>query len=314
MKRQEKVLKHIKKAGIGVEIGPSHNPIAPKKSGYNVHIIDHMSREELVKKYTGHGLNLSRIEDVDFVWQGQSYAELLGHTNYYDWIIASHVIEHAPDLIGFLNDCTEILNENGVISLVIPDKRYCFDHYRPITGLAQLIDSHHQQAKIHSPGAVAEYMLNVVARAGNIAWSAHETGNYTLVHSLNDAQRGMTTVIDDQSYIDVHAWCFVPHSFRLLMHDLFELGLISVREIEFYPTDGCEFYMTLGKHGKGISQSRLALLEAIDDEIIAGINGTPKTWQDHLTSQAKATKAGIKNGFKKALSRTKYFIRDRTSN
>ena len=304
MNRQEKILKHIDKTGQGVEIGPSHNPVAPKSEGFRVHVIDHMSREELIEKYKDHGVDISRIEAVDFVWKDQSYSQLLGKQNHYDWVIASHVIEHTPDLIGFLNDCSEVLNDDGVISLVIPDKRYCFDHYRPITSLAQLIDGHLQKATIHSPGTVAEYRLNVVSRSGNIAWSAHDSGTYNFVHSLDLALKDMQSVLNHQVYIDVHAWCFVPHSFRLLMHDLYELGLIAVREIDFYPTEGCEFYITLGKQGRGVEQSRLELLNAIDEEIQAGIVGAAIA----PTSRANRLIQKVKRLLKKVLRKTKNFL------
>ncbi len=150
MTRKEKVLRHINQNGHGIEIGPSHNPIAPKREGYKVHIIDHMSREQLITKYKEHHVNLDNIEEVDFVWQGGNYSELTGKSKYYDWIIASHVIEHTPDLICFLNDCDTILKDDGVISLVVPDKRYYFDHYRPITGISKIIDSHVSENNIHS--------------------------------------------------------------------------------------------------------------------------------------------------------------------
>ena len=78
MNRKEKVLRHINKNGQGVEIGPSHSPVAPKKEGYKVHIIDHMSREQLIAKYKDHHVNLENIEEVDFVWRGDNYWELTG--------------------------------------------------------------------------------------------------------------------------------------------------------------------------------------------------------------------------------------------
>src|SRR5689334_17671755 len=133
MTREEKVLDKIDKKGIGLEIGPSHAPLAPKRKGFNVHIIDHMSKDELVKKYTGHSVELNNIEEVDYIWSGDSYAELTGKTNFYDWIIASHLIEHTPDLISFLKQCEEVLKDEGVLSLVVPDIRYHFDYFRPIT-------------------------------------------------------------------------------------------------------------------------------------------------------------------------------------
>lgn len=278
MNRKAKILRHIERSGRGIEIGPSHNPVAPKKDGYQVHIIDHMSREQLIEKYQAHGLDLSQIEAVDFVWQGESYAELTGKTDYYDWIIASHVIEHAPDLISFINSCDEVLKADGVLSLVIPDKRYCFDHYRPITGLAKIIDNHLQKSINHTPGTIAEYFLNVVSQSGQIAWNAETSGDYQFVHSIDNALEGMASVMQEDAYIDVHAWCFVPHSFRLMMHDLFGLGLIALKEIDFYQTDGFEFYMTLGRQGAGIQQSRMDLLKQVDAEIAEGMQ-TPSRWR-----------------------------------
>lgn len=267
MTREEKIFRHIDKNGYGIEIGPSHNPIAAKKDGYKTHIIDHMSREQLIAKYKDHNVNLHNIEEVDFVWKGESYSELTGKTQYYDWIIASHIIEHTPDFIGFLNDCDAILKDDGVISLVVPDKRYCFDHYRPITGISKIIDSHFQKSAIHTPGTVVEYFLNVVSRSGSIAWNSDTTGEYNFVHSRENALQGMKSVLHDNAYLDVHAWCFVPHSFRLIIHDLFSLGFISLKEVDFYPTDGYEFYITLGRRGLGIKQARIELLEIIEYEM-----------------------------------------------
>jgi SAM-dependent methyltransferase len=275
MTRNEKILAHIQKSGHGIEIGPSHAPIAPKKDGYRVDIIDHMSREQLLIKYADHGVNLANIEEVDHVWTGQTYAALTQKPKHYDWIIASHVIEHSPDLIDFLNNCEAVLKDGGVLSLVVPDKRYCFDHFRPITGLAKIIDSHLSKDTFHSAGTVAEYFLNVVSKAGDIGWHAHTGGDFKLVHTLQDAINGMQQVQTQQSYIDAHAWCFVPHSFRLLIRDLHALGLIGFQEIDFQPTDGYEFYITLGKSPKPLQSasettpqlSRLDMLAQIEIEV-----------------------------------------------
>lgn len=267
MNRNEKILKHINKNGQGIEIGLCANPIAPKKAGFNVHVIDHASREQLIAKYDGHGVNLDNIEEVDFVWQGESYAELTGKHKYYDWIIASHVIEHTPDIIKFINDCDAILNDDGVLSLAIPDKRYCFDHYRAISGISKAIDTHLSQSTLHSPGTVADHLLNVVSQSGKIAWDSQTNGERKLIHSIADARQAMNNLIQKNVYIDVHGWCFVPHSFRVMIHDLFHLGLIPLQEVEFYPTEGCEFYMTLGRKGKGTNRSRLEMLEAIEVEL-----------------------------------------------
>ena len=74
MSREERILHHINKKGRGIEIGPSYNPIAPKKDGYKVHVIDHMDREQLIEKYKNEDVKLDNIEHVDFVWKGETYS------------------------------------------------------------------------------------------------------------------------------------------------------------------------------------------------------------------------------------------------
>ena len=180
LSRRDCILPFVDKAGLGIEIGPSHNPIAPKREGFNVHVIDHMSREQLVQKYGAHAVRLERIEEVDFVWTGgQSYAELTGRRGGYDWIIASHVIEHTPDLIAFLADCEAVLKETGVLCLVVPDKRFCFDRFRPVTGLARVIDADMSNAAF--PFRTARQVSVVWARvlasrisyAGELGWELY---------------------------------------------------------------------------------------------------------------------------------------------
>ncbi len=266
MKREDKILKLVNKTGYGVEIGPSYSPVAPKKAGYKVQIIDHMNREQLLAHYQGHGQPLENIEEVDYVWKGESYQELTGKSKFYDWIIASHVIEHTPDLIGFLENCDHILKDEGVLSLAIPDSRYSFDHFRPLTSLAHVLDAHFQKHTRPSAGTAYEYHLNVVSKGGQIVWKNHARGEYRFIHSPEKARQTMEQVLQEQAYIDLHVWCFTPSSFRLLLHDLYNLGLSPFKECIFFPTVGCEFFVTLGRKGNGMHVDRLSLLKKIKAE------------------------------------------------
>jgi hypothetical protein len=261
MQRNEKILHRIDPGGRGLEIGPCYGPVAPKRAGFHVDILDHLDRDGLIRKYQQLGQVVDQIEPVDYVWNGEPYAELIGKTKYYDWIIASHVIEHTPDLIGFLNDCDRILKDTGALSLAIPDARYCFDHFRPLTGLSKIIDAHLNRHTIHTAGTVAEYLLNVVSCGGRIAWDAETSGPFAFCHSLEQARGTIEEVMQRQAYIDVHAWCFTPHSFRLILRDLFDLGFVPFREIAFFPTQGCEFFVTLGRQGDCPVIDRQEILE-----------------------------------------------------
>ena len=261
MQRSEKVLHRIDSRGRGMEIGPSYGPIAPKRSGFHVDILDHLDRDAPMRKYqNAPGVNMDQIEPVDYIWNGEPYAELIGEMKCYDWIIASHLIEHTPDLIGFLNDCDSVLNDTGVLSLVIPDARYCFDHFRPLTGLSKIIDAHLNRQGFTPPEQSPSTSSISSPAEDRLPGTPRPRG-----HSRSPTHRtkpgALEAFMQQHAYLDLHAWCFTPHSFRLILSDLFDLGLVPFRELAFFPTEGCEFFVTLGREGKGPAMDRQQMLE-----------------------------------------------------
>ncbi len=260
MDRNSKIFYNLDPKGFGLEIGPSHNPIAPKIAGFNVKVLDHLSDEGLILNYVGHGVCLENIEHVDYVWNGEPFAELVGAEHVFDWIIASHVIEHTPCLITFIKHCEGVLKEGGVLSLAVPDKRYCFDVYREKTGLSPVLDAFRERRKIHSSGTAADYFLNVVTKGGNLAWSRDYDGETRFTHGLGEAKQAIKAIENDGVFLDVHSWVFTPCSFRLLIEDLYQLGYIRLRETSFFDTEGCEFFITLGMQGLGPTLTRMELV------------------------------------------------------
>lgn len=247
LNRNQKALSLILKGGLGLEIGPSHNPIAPKSKGYSVHIVDHLDAAGLKKKYADHNINLDLIEDVDYVWDGKkSLAELIGAKSRYDYIIASHVIEHIPDLISFLQACEALLNENGVLSLVVPDKRYCFDYFNPVTNTGELLDAWINKSSKPSPGKIFDHISNASKRGG-IAWDASNRDELSFVHTFFDAKIAFEKALESNEYVDVHLWRFTPASLRLIFADLSGLGLIGLYPALEFDTEGCEFFVSLTK-------------------------------------------------------------------
>jgi SAM-dependent methyltransferase len=263
MTREEIILAPIKRDGLGLEIGAGWGPVAPKKQGFRVQVLDYCDKQALIDTWEPRGISVENVEEVDFVWDGRPYAELIGARHIYDWIVGSHVLEHTTDLVGFLNDCESVLKEDGVLSLAVPDKRYCFDHFRPITGLARVIDAARNRPRLHSAGMAAEYYLNIVTLAGKIAWDTKQKGDFELIYSLEQAKEALRDAGEREIYLDIHEWCFTPLSFRLMMRDLFELGFIQLKELAFHGTEGCEFYVALARNGKVPTESRLEFLRQI---------------------------------------------------
>lgn len=269
--REEKVFHLLDQTGLGLEIGPSHNPVAPKKKGFNVHILDHATAAQLREKYKGHeiyGVKLENIEEVDFVWHGESFQELIGKTGCYDWIIASHVIEHVPDLISYLQQCEALLKPTGILSLVIPDKRYCFDYFSSSSSTGDVLDAYAEKRVRPSPGQIFDHFANASKRNGRIAWSPGERGGADeLMHTFAGAQTQWVQSVTTTDYIDAHCWRFTPASFRLLVSDLLDIGLIGLEIKAEFDTTGCEFYVSLGKKvGSPVKLDRLAALQANKSE------------------------------------------------
>ena len=73
MDRKALIRKNLNLNGIGLEIGPSDNPVCAKREGYHVEILDCNSKEEKLR--TKHMEDRAmEFEDVDYVWKGERYA------------------------------------------------------------------------------------------------------------------------------------------------------------------------------------------------------------------------------------------------
>jgi len=226
--------RHLRKDGLGLEIGPSHRPLAPRSAGYDVRIMDYLSKADLVAKYSALGIDSTQIEDVDYVWSGQPYAELMGGTDKFDWIIASHVIEHMPDFIGFLQNCRSVLKVGGVLSLAVPDKRFTFDAERDCTTLAPIIDAHTRGDKHPSAGAVAEFLLLSVMKEGAITWDPFSKRQFAPSehrYSVEEVLTQYRNVANRGEYVDSHVWAFTPSSFLRLIDQLQRIGFLAGFEI-----------------------------------------------------------------------------------
>jgi len=62
----------------------------------------------------------------------------------YDFVLSSHTLEHVANPLRALREWFRVLKEGGVLVLVVPHKDGTFDHRRPVTPLAHLIQDHEQ--------------------------------------------------------------------------------------------------------------------------------------------------------------------------
>jgi hypothetical protein len=252
--RARQLLGPIDRSARIVEIGPSHNPIAPKAGGWKTTTVDHASRDDLVKKYAGQpGVDVSRIEHVDCIWTAGSLADAIPRPLHgtFDAFIASHVIEHSTDLIGFLDAAESLLSPNGTVILAVPDKRYCFDYFRPATTTSEVLHANATGRSRHTRRIAFDHTAYVVNNDGNGAWGQHPIGRIEFYHTLEEAGQVFAAVNEDPSapYRDFHAWQFTPASFELLLLELARLKKTDWQIQRITPAMGCEFHAWLRRGG-----------------------------------------------------------------
>lgn len=254
-------------SGRGLEIGPL---AAPRliKGEVDVLYVDHASTAELHAKYAedlSMRDRLDEIVDVDAVWDGStSLAEVLGDRAPVDFVLASHVVEHAPDVIGWLRQIEDVLVDGGRLCLVIPDMRLCFDVNRDLTTMGDLVDAHLRGLVRPSPGQVYDFHSRMVAVDAAAMWAG--TADYRGLwrsdvdpddHGWALAQQAMTS--DD--YLDAHCSVFTPASFLDLFARIARLGLTELAVSQFVGSQPgtIEFCVVLERLPRGLDPAaRLA--------------------------------------------------------
>lgn len=249
--RMDRMRSRIQPGAKILEVGASYNPTVRKSDGFNVFTVDHATRDELLAKYDQH-FDKPDIEDVDFICHDGNLTAAIPkeHHGTFDVCLASHVIEHMTNPIMFLQAIEALLKPDGVFTLAIPDKRGCFDFFRPLTTTGQWVLAYVRKASIHTGLAQFDFQAYTVGRPEGITWShANALGEfgfasadglalgYSLLQQIGDASDG--------EYRDTHSWVFVPSSFALIIYELHRLGLTNLAPENLHGTPGVDFFVDL---------------------------------------------------------------------
>ncbi|MGA3086480.1 MAG: methyltransferase domain-containing protein, partial [Thermodesulfobacteriota bacterium] len=258
--RVEELTKFATREGRGIEIGPWCYPVVPKRLGYNCLILDIFDTDTLRQRATEDpGIPddlVTHIEEVDLIGSSTEIAKLVcvrNELDTFDYIISSHNFEHLPDPIRFLQGCSEVLKPGGILTMAIPDRRGCFDCFRPHSTLAQLLEAYFEQRDRPTQAQIFErWSLSARSiKTGDESISFPiETDPASVVpfHSLQKAFLMWQEFIDnpDDTYRDTHCWVFTPASCELILSDLSFLGLIAL-EVFYISSGQNEFFVHLKK-------------------------------------------------------------------
>ncbi|MEY8017664.1 methyltransferase domain-containing protein [Mycobacterium servetii] len=242
--------KNLKLEKQGLEIGPLDNPIVPKK-GTRVLYADHLPTDKLRDKYRGDQfVRNDNIQGVDIVFGPSGVKDAVGSRRF-SYVLASHVIEHIPNPLGWFNEIYGFMEPGGILSLAIPDKRYCFDRLRGLTTATDWIGAWLQEATMPTPVQILDALSNEVSHNGNGIWQDNvDPHDLTRVCDPREALRVAVEVLESGEYRDVHCWVFTPRSFCNLLRRLSVFGLLNFYVANFHDSVGHEFFIQLQKPEK----------------------------------------------------------------
>ena len=89
----------------------------------------------------------------------------------YDFILSCHCLEHIANPLKAIEEWARVLKSGGFIVLVVPDKRFTFDHKRDYTSFEHLLSDYESDVQetdlIHLPEILKLHDLRLDPGAGN---------------------------------------------------------------------------------------------------------------------------------------------------
>lgn len=237
-----------------LEIGPLNQPIFTKDQYSNCFYCDIRTTEEIKALYSGNlylettgiSVDINTIVDIDFVLKG-SYSNTFKNIEKFDYVIMSHVMEHVDDILCFLDDIVSVLKPGGLLIVVYPDKRYCFDHYRQEASFRDAFEVNQKGYKANAR-MVFDFLFNVVQEnSASVFWQAHQMEKHMPINSFEAAKLAYNQIQEGQREDDVHYWPFSDAGFLKFLYDCTRAGMLKFSCIDFTPTaeNTQQFFVTL---------------------------------------------------------------------
>jgi SAM-dependent methyltransferase len=230
----------------GIEIGPLAMPLIRKSEG-DIRYVDCVDQAELKAKYKDDpNVDIESIVEIDGIWGEHTLAECFPGEPPFDYVIASHVIEHVPDMIGWLQEIADVLRPGGCLYLAVPDRRFTFDYYRRTSSLAEFIGAYLCGSRRPTPTQVFDQGAYWCTVDPASAWAKPPNPRDHLnLQTLRQAFQTATAVARQPQYVDVHCWVFTPRSLLETLVALVDLDLLPYRCARFRETPPGELEMAL---------------------------------------------------------------------
>ena len=220
-------------AGLGceqiLEIGPG---VSPSFSGDNVFYFDVRNVEEFNTYARRKGIvDTQSLPSIDYYSKDGSLNVI---NNKFDLIFSSHCIEHVYDIVKHINDVAQILAEDGSYCLVIPDKRYCIDHFRSVSSVGDMIDKHFStDSKYHRLQVFIDQVF--IAHNDPARHWRNDHGETNVYPAAIDTALNNWKNTNGMDH-GLHAWTFTDDSFLQNLSLLYSSGITQLKPVRVYNT------------------------------------------------------------------------------
>jgi SAM-dependent methyltransferase len=223
-----------------LEIGPFDSP---QLQGAGVSYFDVLDRDGLRSRARELGRNADGVPPIHYV---SPTGDLEVVDERFEAVLSCHAIEHQPDLIRHLQGVGELLRPGGRYFLVVPDKRFSFDHYLSESTLPDVLAAHAQKRRVHTQESVLAHYLQTTHNSCFRHWLGLH-GHAAPAAASSDHAREAARRAAAGEYVDVHAWILSPAGFRAILASLVQQGLIPFDQVEVHETEvlDAEFFAVL---------------------------------------------------------------------
>jgi hypothetical protein len=165
-------------------------------------------------------------------------------------------------MLGWLKEIGEVIKDNGILSLAIPDKRYTFDLLRDLSTPAMLIEAYFIHRRKPGPREVFDFAFR--ARTVDVVSAWKGTIDKATLPHFTDLQGAFDIAkYCLENYKDVHVNVFTPASFLDLMEIASRLELVDFTIVDFFETarNTVEFFVSMERVPRSLNQKEILSLQ-----------------------------------------------------
>ena len=231
--RKAFVTSHLPMAGCGLEIAPYFNPLIDRAK-HEVFYVDCIDNDEIRRKADANpGAKGRYVPRIDAVWvPGKRLAECVGGRTF-SYAVASHVLEHVPNPLGWLEEILECVEVGGRVAIMLPTRTQSMDYYRQTTTFGQIVGWSIEKPARPTPTQVMDFLSQSFFHRGErlVEGQMPPFTEATRHYSDADAVRYAHFVWNEKHYLDVHCSTWTPESFTEVFGRLRDVGLLSCKVI-----------------------------------------------------------------------------------